>query len=133
MIKEFVHIILGYKRRDQIGLFGNCEAYYGMVEQQGRGTLHCHMLVWLKGHPSPSLLHKNMKNDSVFAERVLKWLESIIKCELPGDSTVVCEPNQVPLPKPPISHPHPTTVPSPRTQCTHLKRLKLPTMSKLNG
>ncbi|KAG1788114.1 uncharacterized protein HD556DRAFT_1434138 [Suillus plorans] len=35
------------------GVFGHCKAYYGMVEAQGRGTLHCHFLIWVKGNPSP--------------------------------------------------------------------------------
>lgn len=30
------------------GLFGICKAYYGTVEAQGRGTLHCHLLLWLE-------------------------------------------------------------------------------------
>ena len=38
------------------GLFGHCSAYYAMVEAQGRGTLHCHMLVWLEENPSPQQL-----------------------------------------------------------------------------
>ncbi|KAG1780900.1 hypothetical protein EV702DRAFT_1177653 [Suillus placidus] len=35
------------------GVFGNCEVFYGMVKAQGRGTLHCHFLIWIAGNPSP--------------------------------------------------------------------------------
>jgi hypothetical protein len=33
------------------GLFGHTKAYFGMVETQGRVTLHIHFLVWLFGAP----------------------------------------------------------------------------------
>lgn len=39
-------------------LFGICDAYYGMVEAQGCGTLHCHMLLWIRGNPNPELLRE---------------------------------------------------------------------------
>lgn len=31
------------------GIFGFVDAFIGTVEAQGRGTLHLHMLLWLKG------------------------------------------------------------------------------------
>ncbi|KAG1848991.1 hypothetical protein F4604DRAFT_1883848 [Suillus subluteus] len=57
------------------GVFGHCEAYYGTVETQGRGTLHCHMLLWIAGNPSPQELHNKMAADDNFKE-------NIINCEL---------------------------------------------------
>lgn len=36
------------------GIFGTVKAYYGCVEAQGRGTLHCHMMVWLEGGLDPN-------------------------------------------------------------------------------
>ena len=53
-IRTFINVVICYGRGS--GLFGGCDAYYGMVEAQGRGTLHCHMLVWLTGSLSPQLL-----------------------------------------------------------------------------
>jgi hypothetical protein len=53
-IRAFINIILKFKHGP--GIFGHCQAYYGMVEAQGRGTLHCHMLVWIAGNPSPRKL-----------------------------------------------------------------------------
>ena len=64
------------------GLFSFCEAYYGMVEAQGQGTLHCHMLLWLHGNPNPQLLHDHMKADVVFSQSMVAWLEHTIKCKL---------------------------------------------------
>ncbi|KZO96691.1 hypothetical protein CALVIDRAFT_481063, partial [Calocera viscosa TUFC12733] len=80
------------------GLFGTCTGWYGMVEAQGRGTLHCHMLVWISNNPSPKTLRELLNGDD-FKERMLTWLERIIKTELPGDSEVVVEPNgALPMP-----------------------------------
>lgn len=42
MMTSFIKIILRYGDT-QPGLFGQCKGYYGMVEAQGKGTLHCHM------------------------------------------------------------------------------------------
>ena len=34
------------------GIFGMVTAHFRVIESQGQGTLHIHMLVWLKGSPS---------------------------------------------------------------------------------
>lgn len=99
MIKAFVDIILGYKKPNG-GLFGTCLAYYAMVEAQGRGTLHCHMLIWLAGNPSPQQLRDKMAENPDFKTEMFHWIESIIKCELPDTTSIVTEPNGQPLRKP---------------------------------
>ncbi|KAJ7340541.1 hypothetical protein DFH08DRAFT_617927, partial [Mycena albidolilacea] len=73
------------------GLFGRCSAYYAMVEAQGRGTLHCHMLVWIEGNPSPQALRDRMKDNPLFQGKMFAWLESIISCELPSTTELVIE------------------------------------------
>ncbi|KZP00253.1 hypothetical protein CALVIDRAFT_469531, partial [Calocera viscosa TUFC12733] len=80
------------------GLLGVCNGLYGMVEAQGRGTLHCHMLIWIDGNPSPSLLREKM-NDSCFKATMFAWLERLIKTELPGTMEVQRGEN-VPLTRP---------------------------------
>ena len=92
MISNFVTIILRYGRRDR-GLLGKCTAYYGTVETQGRGTLHCHMLIWLEGHPSPQEMREKMRDSEQYQCDVFSWLESLIKCELLGSTSTVPEPN----------------------------------------
>ncbi|KAA1478401.1 hypothetical protein DENSPDRAFT_788082, partial [Dentipellis sp. KUC8613] len=81
-IKAFLDIIVRYGRQDP-GLFGQCEAYFGTVEAQGRGTLHCHMLLWLKGNLNPQALRDEMVRDESFKTGVFDWIESIVKCEFP--------------------------------------------------
>lgn len=72
MMRDFIEVILGYGNSDSPGLFGKCKAYYGMVEAQGKGTLHCHILVWLIGHLSPQALRDKMNNDPSFKERMFR-------------------------------------------------------------
>ncbi|KAF8143047.1 hypothetical protein K438DRAFT_1466822, partial [Mycena galopus ATCC 62051] len=103
VIDAFIRIVLRYNAGSttmrENGLFGQCSAYYAMIEAQGRGTLHCHMLVWIEENPSPQELRDRMRADSVFEGRMFVWLESIISCELPSTTAIVLEPDE-PL-KPP--------------------------------
>jgi len=48
MIQMFIKHILGVGSAHK-GLYGDTAAYYGTVEQQGRLTLHLHMLLWIEG------------------------------------------------------------------------------------
>jgi hypothetical protein len=113
-MKNFIDILLCNDRpgRSGIGIFGQCIAYYGMVEAQGRGTLHCHMLIWLVGHLSLEALQSKMETDPLFKNRLFQWLESIICCQLLDMMDVVVETNG-PLPPPPRQVPHPTTLNAP--------------------
>ncbi|KZT55184.1 hypothetical protein CALCODRAFT_406669, partial [Calocera cornea HHB12733] len=96
-MQRFIHTVLRYGKGE--GLFGVCKGIYGMVEAQGRGTLHCHMLVWLEGHLNPQAMRKRLGEDAHWKERLFNWLERHIHCELPGTEQVV-EERGCPLPKP---------------------------------
>ncbi|KAJ7232430.1 hypothetical protein B0H12DRAFT_1011941, partial [Mycena haematopus] len=97
-MQKFIHTLL--KPSDgEPGLFGTCIAYYGMVEAQGRGMLHCHFLIWLEGNPNPQRLRDTLSQDGDFRADMFNWLEETIKCQLPKDKEVVTEPNG-PLPRP---------------------------------
>ncbi|KIJ56709.1 hypothetical protein M422DRAFT_148988, partial [Sphaerobolus stellatus SS14] len=54
IIDAFTGILLGTNRSDKVGIFGKVDSYYGVVEAQGRGSLHCHFFVWLEGGLSPN-------------------------------------------------------------------------------
>ncbi len=114
MISAFVNVVLRHGRPGR-GLFGKCDAYFGTVEAQGRGTLHCHMLIWLEGHPSPQKMRDMMVDSAQFQQDMFTWLESIIRSELLGTNEIVREPNG-PLPRPRFEEDarrHPGTVPLP--------------------
>ncbi|KAG1839206.1 hypothetical protein DFJ58DRAFT_718576 [Suillus subalutaceus] len=75
-MQSFIDIILRYKHGP--GILGHCKAYYGMVEAQSRGTLHC--------NPSPSDLRERMSTENGFTDKMFAWLESIISCPLTENS-----------------------------------------------
>jgi hypothetical protein len=53
-----------------------------MVESQNRGTLHIHMLLWLKNAPSPDALYARLEEDTGFQARLFEYLNSIIHQDL---------------------------------------------------
>ena len=78
LIQIFISEVLGVDS-DHRGLYGDTDAYYGTVEQQGRLTLHLHMLLWIKGGLSPQEMRQRLMNsdpDSQFKKKVKDWLES---------------------------------------------------------
>jgi hypothetical protein len=63
------------------GVLGPVRGYYGTVENQGRGSLHLHMLIWLDHKLTPSLLRSYVK-DAQFRKDLIGYLEDIIKEDL---------------------------------------------------
>jgi hypothetical protein len=76
MVETFITEVLGVNVNHR-GLYGETVGYYGTVEQQGRLTLHLHMLLWIKGNISPQEMRdKILRNDSAWQKRLTDWLES---------------------------------------------------------
>lgn len=76
MVAAFVEHVLGVGT-EHSGLYGDTSAYYGTVEQQGRLTLHLHMLIWIKGSPSPDdARHRIMDTESDFQKTMVEYLEA---------------------------------------------------------
>ena len=73
--------------KKEIGLFGHTKAYYGCVEAQGRGTLHCHGLIWLEGSLNPSQIKQRLlsANQSRFKHNLIQYLEDNIRTAIPFD------------------------------------------------
>ncbi|KIM24569.1 hypothetical protein M408DRAFT_31468, partial [Serendipita vermifera MAFF 305830] len=118
-INTFINKVLRYGQKKP-GLFGKCTAYYGSVEAQGKGTLHCHFLIWLDGHLSPQELRDKIRDDANFKAHIFSYLESIIKCEPPGTMEVVEEEEGVCLdaPKRAEGVPNPSVIALP--QCSEM-------------
>jgi len=82
--ENFIKHVLGVGT-DHPGLYGNTEAYYGTVEQQGRLTLHLHLLLWIKGVLSPQEIWDHIMDPSCdFQKCMVEYLESVHKGELHG-------------------------------------------------
>ena len=76
MIQMFIRHVLGVEKNHQ-GLYGETAGYYGTVEQQGRLMLHLHMLLWIRGSPSPDELRsKILDPDSDFRQKLVEYLEN---------------------------------------------------------
>ena len=52
MVQLFIKHVLGVGS-DHDRIYGKTETYYGTVEQQGRLTLHLHLMLWIKSAMSP--------------------------------------------------------------------------------
>ena len=64
--------------RDHTGILGDVSNHYGVVETNGRGMLHSHAIVWLKGNLAFGTLRSRVLSDTEFAARVVRYLEAII-------------------------------------------------------
>ena len=81
VVQMFIKHVLGVGTK-RSGLYGNTKAYYGTVEQQGRLTLHLHMLLWIDGAFTPQEICDKIQNDdSEFTKSLLLYLESVNKGE----------------------------------------------------
>lgn len=91
-MKVFIKAILGYDEHSKVGndgILGKVKAYYGTVEAQGRGTLHCHMMIWVEGGLNPDEIRKKIVDDkdSEFEQRLVAFLDDTI------DTGFVADPN----------------------------------------
>ncbi|RLN75029.1 hypothetical protein DYB28_007079 [Aphanomyces astaci] len=90
-IEAFTKVVVGFDKttgrpRKSGGLFGHVKAYFGMVETQGRGTLHLHLLAWVYGAPrSTSEFEARYQADPNYEAMVLKYSEGIVSNSLPID------------------------------------------------
>ena len=76
IVQAFIKDVLGIESKNP-GLYGETAAYYGTVEQQGRLTLHLHLLLWIKGSRSPQEIRDQLLNsESDWNKKVITWLES---------------------------------------------------------
>jgi len=77
MVRSFIKNVLGVDH-DHPGLYGKTSGYYGTVEQQGRLTLHLHLLLWIEGALSPQEVRDRLaSNDSIFQQDLIQYLESM--------------------------------------------------------
>jgi hypothetical protein len=65
------------------GIFGNIDTYIGTVEAQGRGTLHLHMVLCLKGSV-PSSQMKVLLLSEQFWNQVKEFICANVKVDLSG-------------------------------------------------
>ncbi|OKO94694.1 ATP-dependent DNA helicase pfh1 [Penicillium subrubescens] len=62
----------------QTGILGDLSNHFAVVETNGRGMLHLHGLAWARGNLAFTTLRDRLLQDSDFAARMIRYLESII-------------------------------------------------------
>lgn len=91
-VKAFIRCILGWDNDDlkkDGGILGRVNAHYGCVEAQGRGTLHCHLIVWLDGaHNVDEIRQRVSGGDTDFQARLIDYLDDAISTALPPVVTI---------------------------------------------
>jgi hypothetical protein len=76
VVNIFIKHVLAVHSKHR-GLYGKIKAYYGTVEQQGRLTLHLHMLLWILGNLTPQEMKERLLDpNSDFQKKIILWIES---------------------------------------------------------
>ncbi|KAJ3878158.1 hypothetical protein F5051DRAFT_296361, partial [Lentinula edodes] len=88
-IRSFLSALLGYdpdRENTTGGILGVVKAHYGCIEAQGRGSLHCHMMVWLEGGLNPNEIKRRALEDpaSDFCTRLIQYLDDTISNCIPS-------------------------------------------------
>ncbi len=92
VINAVLQELLGIKRvpvgapHRNNGIFGEVRVYVGVVEAQGRGTLHLHLLVWLKDAPTSRVMTEALKIES-FRDRIQAFIRQHVRADN-GDNPV---------------------------------------------
>ena len=89
-MKAFITSILGYNPSEKKldgGILAVVNTNYGCVEAQGRGTLHCHMIIWLEGSLNPNEIKSRImdQGDSEFCKWLISFLDDTISNSIPHD------------------------------------------------
>ncbi|KAG1812789.1 uncharacterized protein BJ212DRAFT_1448020 [Suillus subaureus] len=88
--KSFLSTILRFDKSKGTaveGILGHVKVYYGCVESQGQGTLHCHMMVWLEGGHDPNEIKQHIMEakDTNFCDQLLAFLDDTISNDIPSE------------------------------------------------
>jgi hypothetical protein len=82
MVQMFIKHVLGVDASHP-GYYGKTSAYYGTVEQQGRLTLHLHMMIWIDNCLTPQEIRDKLESkDAAFRISLIKYLEGCHQGEL---------------------------------------------------
>jgi hypothetical protein len=88
IVKTTLETLMGVRSRkfeveSHMGIFGFVNGYFGVVEAQGRGSLHVHMLLWLKHAPNADEMLELLKQVE-FRERIARFIDCNIRTHLDG-------------------------------------------------
>lgn len=69
--------------KSHMGILGFVNGYFGVIEAQGRGSLHVHMLIWLKHAPDANEMLE-LLTQTVFHEKIAQYINFNIRTHLDG-------------------------------------------------
>ena len=72
-----------YRVHSGNGVLGRISAYFGVVEAQGRGALHVHMLLWLEDTPNTDEVHELLQTEE-FREKLKNYIRQNIRAHFDG-------------------------------------------------
>ena len=75
--------VTSHQVKSKMGVLGRVAAYFGTVESQGRGTLHLHLLIWLKHAPSADEMIELLKTEE-FRGRIVKYIRANLRAYIQG-------------------------------------------------
>lgn len=67
----------------EMGIFGLVNGYFGVIEAQGRGSLHVHMLLWLKHAPNADEMLDLLMQEE-FRRKIATYIDHNIRGHLDG-------------------------------------------------
>ena len=88
IIRTMLETLFGFtssKRQNesQLGVLGYVNGYFGVIEAQGRGSLHVHMLIWLKNAPNSDEMLE-LLTQSHFRDKIATFIDHNIQTHLDG-------------------------------------------------
>ena len=87
-LNAFFSTMLRYdpkQRSTEPGVVGVVKVYYGCVEAQGRGSLHCHMVVWVHGGLNSDKIREKAMADDEWRDCFVNFLDETICNVVPAD------------------------------------------------
>lgn len=75
---------VNHKPTEDPGFFGECYAFCGAIEEQGRKTLHSHMTIWITGYKelTKSIFFGKKRAKEAASQRIQEYYDTITTTEL---------------------------------------------------
>lgn len=77
------------------GIVGMVRGYIGVVEAQGRGTLHLHVIIWLQGAPTSQAMRMALLS-STFRDKIRQYIQAIICADFQGAECLAADIKSIP-------------------------------------
>lgn len=88
VIRTLVNVqVTNQETRYDFGIYGRIPAFIAMIESQGRGSLHTHMLLWMDNTPAPSEIRRLLRTDQ-FRNHLKSYIAETIHGYVPGLESV---------------------------------------------